>query len=509
MSVGAHHRLAVGEGRWRSLVSVRSARYAAGVVVIALAYDVFAQGGEALLLTGPAGAFWPATGVGIAVLYLGGLRWWPAVLLGDLLSREWAQLPLGTALAQSAGNLARAVVAAIILRRLLGSRAAMDRLPQVGGVLIAVGAGEAISATVAMLALLAGDVIGASDMAVFWRSWWLGGVAGGLVVVPLACAWAQPTAPAWRGRGALEGVLMLAAVAALSVIALSAEDPITYVVFPALIWGALRFGPQGATLALALAVALAVVATSKELGPFVEQEPSETALDLQLYVTFSALTTLCLAAIVSELSESRARIASARERERRRLEAELHDSAQNRIFALRVKLQLAQDRIGDDALGELVEEAGAVGDDLRRIARGLSPPMLSTHGLAAALRIEGSHSAIPVEIVAGDIGFSEPHVERAVYLCCLESIQNAAKHAGGDATVTVRLSREADELRFSVADDGSGFDRRTATPGTGLAGLGDRVATVGGHVEVDTAPGRGTTVTGAVPWPARSAAGIT
>jgi signal transduction histidine kinase len=130
--------------------------------------------------------------------------------------------------------------------------------------------------------------------------------------------------------------------------------------------------------------------------------------------------------------------------------------------------------------------------------------MLATHGLAAALRVEGSHSAVPVAIVAGDIGLSEPHVERAVYLCCLESIQNAAKHAGGDAGVTVHLSRQADALRFSVEDDGRGFDPRAVTPGAGLAGLRDRVETVGGHIEVITAPGRGTTVSGTVPWPARA-----
>jgi signal transduction histidine kinase len=489
-------------------------RYAAGVVIIAVGYDVFAQVGEALLLTGPAGAFWPATGVGIAVLYLGGLRWWPAVLLGDLLSREWSQLPLGTALAESAGNITRAVVAVIILQRLAGSRAAMDRLGHVGAVLVAVGTGEAISATVAMLALWAGDVIPSSDMAVFWRSWWLGGLAGGLVVVPLACAWVQPVAAAWRGRGALEGVLMLAAVAALSAVALSAADPITYLVFPALIWAALRFGPQGATLAVAVAVVIAVVTTSKELGPFVEQEASDSALNLQLYIIFAALTTLCLAAIVSErrraaleLSQSRARIDAARERERRRLEGELHDSAQNRIFALRVKLRLAQERTEETelatALAQLADEAGAVGDDLRRIAHGLSPPMLSTHGLAAALRVESGHSAVPVELVADDIGVSEPHLERAVYLCCLESIQNAAKHAGPDATVTVRLHCEDGELQFSVEDSGRGFDPRTAAPGAGLDSLRDRAETVGGHVEVVTAPGRGTTVAGSVPWPPR------
>ena len=312
---------------------------------------------------------------------------------------------------------------------------------------------------------------------------------------------------------------MLVTVFALSAIALSAEQPVTYLVFPGLIWAALRFGPQGATVAVAVAVVVAVWATSNELGPFLEHSPSDSALNLQLYVTFAALTTLCLAAIVSErrrateeLSESRARIAAARERERRRLESELHDSAQNRIFALRVKLRLAQERTGEAApelaaqLGSLIDEAGAVGDDLRRIAHGLSPPMLSTHGLAVALSVEGANSAIPVDVVAGNVGPSEPHIERAVYLCCLESIQNAAKHAGPDARVTVRLGCEDGELLFSVQDTGRGFDLRTATPGAGLASLRDRAETVGGHVEVVAVPGRGTTVAGTVPWPARSSA---
>jgi signal transduction histidine kinase len=120
------------------------------------------------------------------------------------------------------------------------------------------------------------------------------------------------------------------------------------------------------------------------------------------------------------------------------------------------------------------------------------------------LRAEGAHSAVPVDVLDGDVGLSEPHIERAVYLCCLESIQNAAKHAGPDAAVTVRLRCEHGELRFSVQDTGRGFDPGSVKPGAGLASLRDRAETVGGHVAVDTAPGRGTTVAGTVPWPERT-----
>src|SRR3954465_13104544 len=118
----------------RVSLSAGPVRYAAGVLAIAAAYSAFAVGGKALLLTGPAGAFWPAAGLAVAVLYLGGLRWWPAILLGDLgsllgdvLSDELA-VPVGTALAQAAGDITGLLAAAVILRRLVGPRAAMDRL---------------------------------------------------------------------------------------------------------------------------------------------------------------------------------------------------------------------------------------------------------------------------------------------------------------------------------------------------------------------------------------------
>jgi signal transduction histidine kinase len=504
-------------------MSSRSGRYVGGVVVIAVASFALAQGGKALLLTGPAGAFWPAGGFGIAVLYLGGLRWWPGVLLGDAGSLLWDVLstelavPVGSALAEAAGDMARTLVAVMILQRLAGPRAAMDRLGQVGSVLVAVASGAAISATVAMLALWAGEIILPSDMTVFWRSWWLGDVSGGLVAIPLALAWTRPPTPPWRDRR-WEAALMMAAVVALSAIALSADQPLTYIVFPAFIWAALRFGPQGATVAIAVAVVIAVWATSNELGPFVEHLPTDSALNLQLYITFAALTTLCLAAIVTErrrvaveLTESRSHVAVAGAEERHRLERELHDSAQNRLIALQMHLSAARERSVETSpelaatLDQLLDDAVAIGDELRRIGQGIAPPLLAPLGLAAALTAEATHAAIPVHVSAEDVGFSEPEIELAVYLCCLELMQNAARHAGPGATVAVQLRRDAEGLCFSVGDTGRGFDQRAAPWGTGLTGIRDRIDSIGGHIEITGKPGLGTTATGVVPWPPRAA----
>jgi signal transduction histidine kinase len=249
----------------------------------------------------------------------------------------------------------------------------------------------------------------------------------------------------------------------------------------------------------------------------VEHSPTASALNLQLFITVAALTTLCLAAIVSErervareLTRSLARIATAGADERHRLERELHDSAQNRLVALQIQLGLARDRTAQTlpevaaALGGLVGEAGAVGDELRRIGRGISPPLLAARGLTAALRAEAAHAPIPVRISDAGVGASKPDVEVALYLCCLELIQNATKHAGPGASVTVRLEQDGDELAFSVEDTGRGFDHRAPPQGGGLTGVRDRMASVGGHVEIRGGPGRGTIVAGVVPWPPRA-----
>jgi signal transduction histidine kinase len=496
-------------------------RYAAGVLLIAGGYYAAAQGGEALLLTGPAGAFWPATGMGIAVLYLGGLRWWPGILLGDLLSREFTQLPLGTALAETAGNFARALLAVLILQRLVGRRAAMDRLEHVGAVFAAVAIGEAVSATVAMLALRAGEIIDVSEMGVFWRSWWLGGVAGGLVVVPLALAWAHPRVSAWRGRRAVEGALMLAAVIGLSVIALSAQQPLTYMVFPAFIWAALRFGPQGATLAVTIGAVIAVLATSYELGAFVELSPTDSALNLQLYIVFAALTTLCLAAIVSErrraaleLAESQRREGERAALERQRIARDLHDSVSQSLFSTTLHVRTAQRALELeqlDATGPVGEELSEIGQltrgalaEMRALILELRPGALAEEGLVAALTKQAAalsaREGLTIDVDGPDAGLAlELEVEEQLYRLGQEALANVVKHARA-SRAAVRIAADDDIVMIEVHDDGRGFDPAAVGPDHfGLRSMRGRVADLGGRLEITSTPGQGTVLRVEVP----------
>src|SRR5688572_16073550 len=256
--------------RWPSL------RYVAGVLLLAAAYYGAAKLGQTLRYTASVAAIWPPAGLGIAALYLWGLRWWPGVLLGEIvvngeLLLDDSTFPLGSLLGQQAGNMAEIIVGALLLRRLIGPNAAMDRVEQVGGMLLGLGVATAISATAGTISMVAGGVVDESDAAEFWRTWWLGDTSGGLVVLPLMLAWAQDPIAAWRRIRTWEGAAVIAGVTALGIVAVSTEEPITYMVFPALIWAAFRFGPPGATLSIAITACVAIGVTANDVGPFFEQ----------------------------------------------------------------------------------------------------------------------------------------------------------------------------------------------------------------------------------------------
>jgi signal transduction histidine kinase len=387
----------------------------------------------------------------------------------------------------------------------------MDRLAHVGAVLTAVAAGQAISATVATGVWVVEDLIEPAQAGVFWRTWWLSGLAGGVIAVPLVLAWTRPLAAAWRGRGAWEGALMIASVAGLSAIALSARRPLLYLVSPAFVWAALRFGPQGATAAVAVAAVAAVWFTGNETGLFVSHSVDDTNLDLQLYILFSTLTTQCLAAIVTERQraalealESRHRLVSASARERRKLERDLHDGAQQRLVAASINLSLADELAnGNRDLRERVSAATSEVEEalaeLREVAHGIYPPALARWGLARAFAPLAARYSGKVTVTETDPGRFPPEVEAALYYCCLESVQNAVKHAGRAARMTVRLYTDHGTLRLEVRDDGPGFEVTGAHDGVGLQNMRDRVGAVGGRVEISSHPAQGTLVTATAP----------
>jgi signal transduction histidine kinase len=211
-----------------------------------------------------------------------------------------------------------------------------------------------------------------------------------------------------------------------------------------------------------------------------------------------------LRSTLSELRASRLRILSAADRERRRIERDLHDGAQQRLVALGIQLELAAELVEADPgrvaarLRELAHDVDEAVEEVRALARGLVPPMLVERGLADALRDVAATSPLIARVQAAELARYAPELESAVYFCCLEALQNAAKHADGARFVTVRLW-EDDVLHFEVLDDGAGLPDGPRQHGAGLTNMRDRIGAVGGRLTIESTHGEGTCVAGTAP----------
>jgi signal transduction histidine kinase len=210
-----------------------------------------------------------------------------------------------------------------------------------------------------------------------------------------------------------------------------------------------------------------------------------------------------LEARIDDLRASRRRLVRAQDEERHRIERNLHDGAQQQLVALNVQLTLLEDAAGDpgevrEITGELRAGLRAALDDLRALARGIYPPLLADQGLAAAVQAQASRAPLPVLVEADGIGRYRRDAEATAYFCILEALQNVAKYARA-SRATVALSCPDGHLEFTVTDDGDGFDPAEATHGTGLQGMADRLAAVGGTLRVGSAPGSGTAISGTLP----------
>ena len=208
--------------------------------------------------------------------------------------------------------------------------------------------------------------------------------------------------------------------------------------------------------------------------------------------------------LIEDLRASRQRLVAAQDEERRRLERNLHDGAQQQLVALAVRLRLARTTASKDLaeadrmLEQLEGDVTDALENLRELARGVYPPLLADQGLAAAIEAQARRSPVPVRVEADGIGRYPQELETAVYFCTLEALQNAAKYAEA-SEVAVRLLEDHGELVLSIRDDGRGFDRAATPLGAGLQNMADRLAALGGTLIVRSRAGAGTTIEGHVP----------
>jgi signal transduction histidine kinase len=206
---------------------------------------------------------------------------------------------------------------------------------------------------------------------------------------------------------------------------------------------------------------------------------------------------------LQDLERSRARLVRAADDERRRFERNLHDSVQQQLISIKLRLEIEAEE-GDlsesnrERLLEITQSVEAALAEVREVAHGLHPPLLTESGLPTALRRFREHAASPPEVAAVGVGRYPPEIESAVYYCCLEAIQNATKHGGRGVHVSVALAEEDGHLTFRVVDDGPGF-AVDEVRGHGLQNMEDRLGALGGRLTIATAPGRGTTISGHVP----------
>jgi signal transduction histidine kinase len=208
--------------------------------------------------------------------------------------------------------------------------------------------------------------------------------------------------------------------------------------------------------------------------------------------------------LIEELRGSRRRIVAAQDEERRKIERNIHDGAQQQLVALTVKARLARQLAERDTaktvemLEQIERETQTALEDLRDLARGIYPPLLADRGLVEALESQARKAAIPVTVEPDGLGRYAPDVEAAVYFCALEALNNIAKYAKA-RSARIGLSASNGSLAFEVTDDGVGFDTAVTGYGTGIQGMADRLAALGGEVEVRSSPGTGTTVRGRIP----------
>jgi integral membrane sensor domain MASE1 len=293
----------LGEPRQRASTILNDRRiYALVIVALAAIYYGAAKLGLSLAFTTPSvTAIWPPAGIALAAVLLLGYRMWPGIALGAFLANAWTDVPLYTTLGITAGNTLEALAGAYLLTRLADFRTTLERLRDVLS-FFALGAvaSTMVSATIGTCSLLIGDEISGSEFGLTWRTWWLGDMGGDLVIGTALLVMVSH----WPYRGLSEGVLealgLALVVGGTTAFVFTTEVPITFLLIPPLVLVALRFEQPGAVLSCLLVASIAIPLTENDRGPFAGESPDDRLLLAQAVTGIASLTSLILAAVITE-----------------------------------------------------------------------------------------------------------------------------------------------------------------------------------------------------------------
>ena len=467
--------------------------YVAMVLGVAGAYYLAAQTGFAFAFaTKQVTAIWPPTGVALAVLVIGGRRFWPGVALGAFLANITSSEPLLVALGIMAGNTLEAVIGAWLLSRVPGFRASLERMRDVLALVLGAAVlSTMVSATVGVLSLMAGGLVKASAFGPVWRVWWLGDLGGDVLVAPVLLVFASLVArPGWA-RVALQSVAAATVLAAVGLLAFTSSEPIAYALFPVVFGVALWFRQPGATLSSLALACVAVWATKHGHGQFIASSPDTEMLRAQTFVGVIALTAMLAAAIRTERAAAEDQVAlverlvGERTQELSAANRELEAFAYSVSHDLRAPLRSIDGfskAVIEDYDGKLLDEEGVsmlqrvraasqrmaeLIDQMLNLSRLTRQPMnrqdvdLSQMAgeIAGELRSREPDRTVEFEIDPGIVVNGDRELLRTLLQNLLE---NAWKFTEPRERATVEFRRVAanGSTGYMVRDNGVGFDMR-------------------------------------------------
>lgn len=522
------------------------------IAAIAVLYLLTAIGGLKLnTISGFATLVWPPTGIALAVLLLGGYRLWPGIFLGALVANVWTGAPLPVALGIAIGNTLEAVAGVFLLHRLHDFRLSLDRVRDaIGLILVSAGVCTLISATIGVASLQLGGLIQPGQIAETWRAWWLGDTIGALLVAPPVLVWATRPLGLPPARRLLEAIALVSAVVIASVLLFVAPEngagglfSRDFLLFPLLIWAAIRFGQHGAVTATFLVSIVAVWGTVIGEGPFAESTLHANLFALQTFIGVTAATFLILGASTAE-----------RERVRNDLSA-AHDVAAkaNRAKADFLAVMSHELRTPLNAIagyseilsmgvpGTLNEKQG---EAVRRIQRSQEHLLALIDDVLTFAKIEAGTSRIDPQTLRiadvfeeleplvlpellrkritldrgadnGLLVHADPHKLRQILL---NIVGNAIKFTGAGGSIILGASPRGDTTVMTVTDTGIGVPpdklsqvfepffqvaggntREYSGVGLGLAIARDLARAMGGEIEFDSELGRGSVVSVVLP----------